>query len=242
MSLRELRAVRSENERAVRILRDVKIQRFQNQNLPERICQVLLSPDDGCDTHQCIINRDAEVVHRNSSAPQQDEVTDSSIRVPFYSASDDIINTDHGIIRDLEADRIGFAGIYPALNFLGVCISPSAVILRRPALGFGLLALLFEFLLGAEAGVRQSLLEETVCKLDVNGLAFGLAVRSKAATVLVWPLIESDTQPIQIFDDRSLGFPRRTRKVRIFDAQDSFSPLVFCMEPVVQRCAGTTHM
>ncbi len=103
MTLREPRAVFSENHRDVRVDRQGRVEGAQDVDLPWRVVQVIVAADDMGDAHVHVIDDDGEVVGGRAVGAGDDEIVEFIVGEDDASL-DGIVDHDTPVERILEAD------------------------------------------------------------------------------------------------------------------------------------------
>ena len=195
MTLRELGAVRSVDERDMRHLRHVPAQRLVDLRLAGRVGEVVVAADDMGHVHVVIVDHDGEHVGRRAVGAKQDEIVEILV-LPHDPALDLVLDDRLALGRRLEADHRLHAG-----RRLGrIAVAPAAVIARgRPSRAGGL-AHLLELLLAWHSSNRRG---------PAPAALGDLAVAGGAGELVDHVAVPIEAEPFQPVDD-GLRWRRRS--------------------------------
>jgi len=191
-ALRELGAVGGDEQREVRELRGFDAGGAEDEDVLERVGEVVLTADDMGDAEVDVVSTGREVVGRGAVAAEEREVFDVFGGFGLV-AVDGIVELDvfGGVARDAEADDEFFAGGGAAVAFLGGHFALAGI--GAPGTGGVLGVVLF----GAsgvgrsEVAIGEAFGEDGLGELFVEGEALGLAIL----------LVPVEAEPVEAFED-----------------------------------------
>mmetsp|Transcript_65106 Transcript_65106/g.128758 ORF Transcript_65106/g.128758 Transcript_65106/m.128758 type:complete len:401 (+) Transcript_65106:1076-2278(+) len=243
VSLGELRAVLAEHEAEVGILWYGVPEGLEDEDLPNRVGQVLLRTDDVGHCHLGVVHRHAEVVHGHAARAQQDEVADRRRHIPRHLATDRVLDGDDLATRHLEAHRVRFAGLHPPGHLLGVGVAPGAVVLRVLTEGLCCHALFFELLGCAEARVRLASLQQLLREFLVDAALhpLGLPVRTLVAANF-GTFVPDEPQPSQVGQHRLLRLACASSRIGILDTYEEVTTCLPRLQPTEEGGSSAAHV
>ena len=179
------------------------------------------------DLHHGVVDDGREVVRGRAIGAEDDKVVEL-LGVKGYLAVDGVVDDDvAAVLRHLDAQDVGLAGLDAAAGLRGIKIAATALIALE-----GVLALLrglavgVELLLGAEAGIGLALVPKLLGGLLVQVQALGLGVGAKVAAHL-GALVPIEAEPAQS---------------GVVDAQDERAAVCTGESPVIDSGAGAADV
>mmetsp|Transcript_61896 Transcript_61896/g.100097 ORF Transcript_61896/g.100097 Transcript_61896/m.100097 type:complete len:201 (-) Transcript_61896:575-1177(-) len=198
MSLRQLAAVRGEDQRHVTELRSLEAQAFINQDLPGRVHQVLLGSENVADGHLRIIHNHTKVVHWSTALSDDDEVASEVVRVPSHLPKHQVVHHDLPVEWNSKSVHVWHSLVHHGLDLILLRVSPWALYNEGLLVPLRLCSHGIELLWGKEALVGISLCNHLVKLFLVNTSldALRLPVRTRISST-IRTLIPSDAAPLQ---------------------------------------------
>ncbi len=216
LALRKLRAIGRDQQRQVRKLRRLGAESLEDQNMLERIRQVILAAHDVADAQVGVIGTGGQVIGRRAVAAQKGEVLDVGGLLGLVSV-DAVVkaNVASGFARNSEAPHERLAGSRAPIAFLTRQFTHAGVKKPRSA-GAGFFA--FVALSRREVPVGGAFPGDDFGRFPVQLQALRLAI-------LLVPAELEPVQPVEDGIERSLRIPAN---VGVVDPQDH--------RPVVPAC------
>ena len=205
VALRHFRAVGAVDQRHMRELRHLPVERAVDLRLAERIVQVVVAADHVRHAHVVVIDDNRQIVGRRAVGAQQDQVVEFGVRDRDL-ALHEIADRRRAVLRRSEPDHRRDAG----RRLGGIAVAPGAVIAHRALFGARLLAHRFEFGRGAVAMIGAAARQQLARDFGVAGGA------GELVDDLAVPL---EAEPGQTVDDRGDRLRGRTLPVGVLDAQ-----------------------
>ena len=213
-----------------------------DHDLTRGVGQVVVAADDMGDLHHGVVDDGREVVRGRAIGAEDDKVVEL-LGVKGYLAVDGVVDDDvAAVLRHLDAQDVGLAGLDAAAGLCGIKIAATALIALE-----GVLALLrglsvgVELLLGAEAGIGLALVPKLLGGLLVQVQALGLGVGAKVAAHL-GALVPVKTQPTHGAQDDLRVLVGRAGRIGVVDAQDERAAVCTGESPVIDSGAGAADV
>ena len=229
-----LAAARRGNVRQVRVARQIVAERLHDEDVPRRIRQVFLGPDDVRDVEVVVIHRARQVIERRAVGPLNHMVLFQR-PVERDGATHQVVKRAGAVARHLEADDGGAASLgletrggggglrHPAPAVDEALLRP----LRR-------LALCRRLVRGRVVAVGAATVEQHVDGGAVAIAPLGLEVR-RARTPHLRPLVPVDAEPAEPVEDRRERLRNVPLAVSVVDPEDEL-PAVPTGEQPVEQC------
>ena len=231
-------AVGFEQQRQVGELRSLPAKSLVEHDMERHRGQPFLATDDMADFHQMVIDDVGQVVGRHTVALEQDLVV-QGVGLHFHLAANQVVHDDFAVFRNHETHRVRRAVGHQFFDFFFTHCQAVAQVFARLAIvdesllvGFGLLAVLVEFLGGVEGDVGAAFGQEFVAVLLVKVFAVALLVGAVFAAHIV-AFVELDAAPIQGLHDVFLGSWHEARLVGVLNAENHFSAVLFGKQVVI---------
>ncbi len=220
--LGKLLPVRPHHHRQMRVGGWREPERIKDLHLARRVGQMVVAAHDVSDAEVGVVEHGGEVIGRHAVGAKNDQVVE--LRVVEHGAPLDEI-VDHGLARArrAKANRIVAAGALVGQREVRGerQVAALAVVAGFAMLAFGLLALGFQFLGGAVAGVGFFLAQQLERALAISIEAARLKVTAVGRPLV--PLHPEPAQALEDFFERLLG---GAFLVGVVDTQDEFAAVV----------------
>ena len=190
------------------------------RKLAKGIVEMIVAADHMRDAHVMIVDNNRQHIGGRPVRAEQDEIVEFRV-VHGHRALDAIFDRHAAFLRGLQPDDE-----WRTFRCFGrVAIAPAPVVahgLLRRALR---LAHRLQLCRGRVAAIGVSAVEQLIGDFR---MAFGAGELEDGIAVPVEP------EPLQAVEDRVNRCIRRARAIRIFDAQEEFSAVMPCKQPVEQ--------
>ena len=154
------------------------------------------------------------MIGRDAIRTEQDKVFNIGVG-ELDVAEDSVVKAGAALLGNREANRRAFAALDAAQCFFAT--ERTAAIARHSAFGDALRALLLKLLLGTEAVIRVTAVDQSPGCGAIEFHALGLEVRA---------LVPINAQPAQSFEDALHHRRRGALQVGVFDAQHQRAPVM----------------
>ncbi len=219
MPLGQLRAVRAENHRHVRIHRRFRAQRQQHVHLPRGVVEVIVAANDMSYVHVHVVDNHTEVIGGSAVGPGDDQVIELCV-LERYRSVDQVLDDDGAVswIAEPHDGADAFAR--------GRAIAADACVARLLLPRDLLLAHRVQLLLGAVAVIGSAVIQHAADDFLVAIESLGLVVRT---------LVGIEVAPFHAIEDHPHRFIGGPLAVGVLDAQDEFAAHAPGIEPAEKR-------
>ena len=225
MPLRQFRAIRSVDQRDVRIDRVRppaldRVHRADDRQLAERVVQMIVAADDVSHAHVVIVDHDRQHIGRRPVRPEQHEVVQLGV-LDGHLALDPIVDRGLAVLRCLQPDDEGAIGI-----FRSILVAPGAADAQRLLGRLRLCAHRGEFVGGQIAAIGVAVRDH---RMRDRRVAVG------ARELIGRCLVGIEPEPMHPLQDRVDRVLCRSRAVGILDPQQEGAAMIASEKPVEQR-------
>src|SRR5665213_70316 len=196
MALGQRRAVRADQQRDVAILRYRQCQRLEQQALPRRIGQMILTPQHMADLHQRIVHGIAEQERRAAILPSDDEIADV-IGSEALRTMGDILELETAARRDPKTQAGGQSTGRPRCTLLPRQFATAARVAWRASRSQLRTPRQLQLQGRTEARISQQVALELLEVALVQRPPLGLAIR-RAGAATIGSLVPAQAEPAQI--------------------------------------------